>query len=288
MAKNSKVKDYVLFTKFRLSFSVIISALSGFLFAGGGTWLEAVYLMAGGLLVTAASNGSNQIWERDLDKKMSRTEKRPLPKGTMGLAEAYIVVIVSLVIGSWMLYQLNLNAMILGLVAYVSYSFIYTPLKQITPWAVIVGAFPGAIPPMLGAIAVTNEFAAMPGALFFVQFVWQLPHFWAIAWVSHNDYQKAGFYLLPSMSGKSKTSAFRIALSAMLLIPFSLFPWVLDYVGIFSVMMVSVLGLLFFLYAYSLYVTLEDKDAKKLMFASFIYLPLVQFVYVIDKYYFFG
>ena len=109
MAENSKLKDYRLFTKFRLSFSVIISALSGFLFAGGGTWLEAFYLLIGGLLVTAASNGSNQIWEKELDKKMVRTENRPLPRGSMGLPEAYTIVIISLVVGSWMLYQLNLN-----------------------------------------------------------------------------------------------------------------------------------------------------------------------------------
>lgn len=283
-----KIKDYVLFTKFRLSFSVILSALSGFLFAGGDSGMEVFYLLVGGILVTAASNGTNQIWERDLDNLMNRTKNRPLPRKSISMAEAIIVVIMSLGVGSWMLFQLNLNSMILGLMAYVSYSFIYTPLKQVTPWSVIVGAFPGAIPPMLGAIAVTNEFGAMPGALFFVQFVWQLPHFWAIAWISHTDYQKAGFYLLPSRSGKSKTSAFRIALSALMLIPFTLFPWLLDMVGIFSVMAASILGLFFFLIAYKLYLSLDDKDAKKLMFASFIYLPLIQFVYVIDKYFFYG
>jgi len=284
----AKIKDYFLLTKIRLTISVIISALTGFLFAGGGTGLEAFYLLIGGLLVTGASNGTNQIWERNLDRKMSRTEKRPLPRKSMSIAEAVIVVAIFLGVGSWMLFQLNLNAMILGLIAYVSYAFIYTPLKQVTPWAVIVGAFPGAIPPMLGAIAVTNEFSALPGVLFFVQFVWQLPHFWAIAWVAHNDYQKAGFYLLPSGSGKSKKSAFRIALSALLLIPFSLAPWLLDMVGGFSVLFASLLGLVFFLYAYRLYLTLEDTAARKLMFASFIYLPLIQFVYVIDSYYFFG
>jgi protoheme IX farnesyltransferase len=287
MSIGEKIKDYVLFTKFRLSFSVIISALSGFLFAGGGTGLEVFYLLVGGILVTAASNGTNQIIERKLDILMNRTNKRPLPQGSMSILEAVSVVILSLAVGTWMLYQLNLNSMILGLLAYVSYAFIYTPLKRVTPWSVIVGAFPGAIPPMLGAIAVTNEFGAMPGALFFVQFVWQLPHFWAIAWISHDDYQKAGFYLLPSGSGKSKTSAFRIALSALVLVPFTLTPWLLDLVGIFSVLSVSVLGLLFFLLAYKLYLTLDDKDARKLMFASFIYLPLVQFAYVIDKYFFF-
>lgn len=283
-----KIKDYILFTKFRLSFSVILSALSGFLFAGGGTGMEAFYLLVGGILVTAASNGTNQIWERNLDLLMNRTKNRPLPRNSMSIVEAVIVVIISLAVGTWMLYQLNFNAMLLGLMAFVSYAFIYTPLKRVTPWSVIVGAFPGAIPPMLGAIAVTNEFGAMPGALFFVQFVWQLPHFWAIAWISHDDYQKAGFYLLPSRTGKSKTSAFRIAFSALMLIPFTLFPWLLDMVGVFSVMSASVLGLLFFLIAYKLYLTLDDKDAKKLMFASFIYLPLIQFVYVIDKYFFYG
>lgn len=287
MSIGQKVKDYVLFTKFRLSFSVILSALSGFLFAGGGTGLEAFYLLAGGLLVTGASNGANQIWERNLDILMDRTKNRPLPRKSMSITEAVMVVIISLAVGSWMLYQLNFNAMLLGLMAFVSYAFIYTPLKRVTPWSVIIGAFPGAIPPMLGAIAVTNEFGAMPGALFFVQFVWQLPHFWAIAWISHEDYQKAGFYLLPSRTGKSKVSAFRIAFSALMLIPFTLFPWVLDMVGVFSVMAAAVLGLLFFLIAYKLYLTLEDRYAKRLMFASFIYLPLIQFVYVIDKYFFY-
>lgn len=290
MSIGQKIKDYVLFTKFRLSFSVILSALSGFLFAGGGTGLEAFYLLVGGILVTAASNGTNQIWERNLDILMNRTKNRPLPRKSMSMAEAVIVVVVSLAVGSWMLYQLNFNSMLLGLIAFVSYAFIYTPLKQVTPWSVIIGAFPGAIPPMLGAIAVTNEFGAMPGALFFVQFVWQLPHFWAIAWISHDDYQKAGFYLLPSRSGKSKTSAFRIAFSALMLIPFTLAPWLLELKGIsiFSVMAASILGLFFFLIAYKLYLTLEDKDARKLMFASFIYLPLIQFVYVIDKYFFYS
>lgn len=288
MSIGQKIKDYILFTKFRLSFSVILSALSGFLFAGGGTGMEAFYLLVGGILVTAASNGTNQIWERNLDLLMNRTKNRPLPRNSMSIIEAVLVVVISLGVGSWMLYQLNFNAMLLGLMAFVSYAFIYTPLKRVTPWSVIIGAFPGAVPPMLGAIAVTNEFGAMPGALFFVQFVWQLPHFWAIAWISHDDYQKAGFYLLPSRTGKSKTSAFRIAFSALMLIPFTLFPWLLDMVGIFSVMAASILGLLFFLIAYKLYLTLDDKDAKKLMFASFIYLPLIQFVYVIDKYFFYG
>lgn len=287
MSFKSKIKDYQQFTKFRLSFTVIISALAGFLFAGGGTWLDAFNLLVGGLLVTSASIGSNQIWERKLDAKMPRTQSRPLPSGRMSLTEAYIAVILMLGIGSLMLYQLNFNSMLLGLISYASYVFVYTPSKQVTRWAVVIGAFPGAIPPMLGAIAVTDQFAAMPGALFFVQFVWQLPHFWAIAWVSHNSYQKADFHLLPSKSGKSKTSAYIMVLSTILLIPFSLTPWILDLVGAFSVLAATVFGIIFFLFAYKLYLTLDDKDALKLMFASFLYLPLIQFAYVIDRYFFF-
>lgn len=297
MSVGTKVKSYLSFTKFRLSSLVIISALSGYLFArfhfgdsvtsgtGSLKW-DIFYLMIGGILVTAASNGSNQIWERHIDKLMNRTRTRPLPTGQMGIVEGILIVLSCLILGTWMLYQLNFYSALLGFLAFFSYVFIYTPMKRLSPWAVIVGAFPGAIPPMLGAIAYSGEFGALPGALFFVQFVWQLPHFWAIAWVSHDDYQRGGFYLLPSKTGKSKLTAFRIALSALILIPFSLFPWVLNMVGVFSVLAASLLGLLFFLASYKLYLTLDDKDAKTLMFASFIYLPLIQFVYVIDKYFF--
>lgn len=296
MGVRLKIKDYGQFIKFRLSFTVVISAVSGFLFAGGGTWLEVLYLILGGILVTGASIGSNQIWERKLDAQMPRTENRPLPRGSMSLLEAVVVVIVGLGIGSWLLYQLNFNCFMLGLISYVSYTFVYTPMKRVSPWATIVGAFPGALPPMIGAIAVTNAFGPMPGALFFVQFVWQLPHFWAIAWVSHDDYQQAGFSLLPSKSGRTKKSAYRIMVTSLILIPFSLFPWLLSPwylngevigVGIFTVLMGTLLGLIFFLCAYKLYITLDLKDAKRLMFASFIYLPLIQFVYVIDSYFFF-
>ena len=198
--KPSKIKTYLVFTKFRLSFLVILSALSGYLFAGGQDWLQITCLMLGGTLVTGASNGANQIWERDLDQIMSRTNNRPLPTGQMRLNEAYMIVISFLLIGTSLLYLINLKSAILGLLAFSSYVFVYTPLKQITPWAVFVGAFPGAIPPFLGAIAATDAFGFIPGILFFVQFTWQFPHFWAIAWVLYEDYKKAGFSLLPSKS----------------------------------------------------------------------------------------
>lgn len=279
----SKLKTYLVFTKFRLSFLVILSALSGYLFAGGKDGLEIFYLMMGGTLVTAASNGSNQIWERELDILMKRTQNRPLPQGWMSLSEAYVVCAVSLLIGSILLYLINWQSCVLGLLAYISYVFMYTPLKRITPWAVFVGAFPGAIPPFLGAIAATDKFGFLPGILFFVQFTWQFPHFWAIAWVVYDDYKKAGFSLLPSKTGKSKHSAFQIMLYSLALIPFSLVPWLLGWTGTTTLIVASTLGVGFFIYAYRLYVSCEEADARKLMFASFVYLPIIQFVYVFDR-----
>jgi protoheme IX farnesyltransferase len=284
-----KYRAYFVFTKFRLSFSVILSALAGYLFSAFANnveveWSIIANLMIGGMLVTAASNGSNQIWERDLDKLMKRTERRPIPQGMMTVNEGFIVVAVCLFVGTYLLYQINLSSAILGLVAYVSYVFIYTPMKRVSPWAVFVGAFPGAIPPMLGAIAAKDDFGLLPGILFFVQFMWQFPHFWAIAWVVYDDYKAAGFSLLPSRTGRSKESAFQIIVYALAMIPFSLLPWVLDMVGTMSLVVATIAGTVFFLYAYRLYISCETADARKLMFASFIYLPVVQFVYVIDCY----
>ena len=281
--KQTLYKKILIFTKFRLSFLVVLSALTGYLFAGGSDYLEIALLMVGGSFVTAASNGANQIWERDIDKLMSRTQNRPLPLGIMSLRFAYAIVIVLLILGSFLLLLINLKCMLLGFSAFISYVFIYTPMKSKSAWAVFVGAFPGAIPPFLGAIAATDAFGFLPGVLFFIQFTWQFPHFWAIAWVSHDDYQKAGYQLLPSSLGRSKQSAFQILIYSIALIPFSLIPWLLDWTGNTTFVIAALLGTLFFIYAYKLYLSQEDADARKLMFASFVYLPIIQFTYVLDK-----
>lgn len=283
LKKPSKFKTYLVFTKFRLSFLVILSALTGYLFAGGKDLTEITYLMLGGTLVTGASNGANQIWERNLDKIMNRTNRRPLPTGEMSLKEAYIIVLLFLIIGTYLLWLINMKSAVLGLLAFLSYVFVYTPLKQITPWAVFVGAFPGAIPPFLGAIAATDAFGFVPGVLFFVQFTWQFPHFWAIAWVLYDDYKKAGFSLLPSKEGKSKASGFQIMAYSLALIPFSLMPWLLGWTGVVTLISASLLGIWFFYLSYKLFHSCETADARKLMFASFVYLPIIQFIYVFDR-----
>ncbi|MDG1915100.1 MAG: heme o synthase [Crocinitomix sp.] len=283
----SKMKDYALLLKLRLAFLVVLSAISGYLFADGEFGVDFWFLIIGGFLITGASNGFNQIIERDIDKKMSRTANRPLPTGRMSVNEALIISSLSAVIGAFLLFQINYFAGVLGILALVLYALIYTPMKRLTPWAVFVGAFPGAIPPMLGVIAVTGTFDAnagmVAGLLFFIQFIWQFPHFWAIAWVLDEDYTKGGFSLLPSKTRKSKRSAFIILLYTLFMIPVSLIPWVLELTGDLTLIIGAIAGTWFFLYAYKLYMNLDDKSAKKLMFASFIYLPIIQFLYVLNK-----
>ena len=277
------LSPYIKFTKFRLSFLVVISAISGYLFVGGSSFTTLCYLSFGGMLVTAASNGVNQILEKNQDALMHRTQSRPLVTGEISKTRAVLVSIVCLLVGSALLFSINLKSMILGLSAFVSYAFIYTPMKAKSSWSVFVGAFPGAIPPLLGAIAHTNQFGFIPGLLFFIQFMWQFPHFWAIAWVSHEDYQRAGYFLLPTKSGKSKHSAYLISLYSIVLIPISLIPWLLGTTNHFSLIIAGIFGIWFYFLAYRLYISCEDRDAKKLMFASFVYLPLIQFAYVFTK-----
>jgi len=283
----SKIKDYVMLLKLRLAFLVVLSALSGYLFAGGTNNIDLWFMILGGFLITGSSNGFNQVYERELDKKMNRTANRPLPAGRMSLNEGIITSLVCGIVGAVLLFQINYFTGILGLLALVSYVFIYTPLKQITPWAVFVGAFPGAIPPMLGVIAVTGTFEGqagmIAGMLFFIQFIWQFPHFWAIAWVLDEDYAKAGFSLLPSRTRKSNRSARYILIYTLFMVPVSLIPWVLDLTGTATLIIGTIAGAWFFAKAYLLYLNLEDKAAKGLMFASFFYLPIIQFLYVFNK-----
>ncbi|MFT4600917.1 MAG: protoheme IX farnesyltransferase [Arenicella sp.] len=279
----SRLKDIAALMKLRLSFLVVVSAVAGFFFMGGGFDIRLFYLIAGGFLITGASNGFNQIIERDLDKLMPRTMNRPLPQGRMSVTEALIISITAGIAGAILLFQLNFFSGILGILAMVLYAAIYTPMKKISPWAVFVGAFPGAIPPMIGVVAITGTFDLYAGTMFLVQFFWQFPHFWAIAWVMDDDYAKGGFSLLPMKSRKSKQSAFLIVLYTLFMVPVGVLPWVWGWTGEWSLYLGVVAGIWFFMVAYRFYLRLDDKLARNLMFASFIYLPFIQFLYVFDK-----
>lgn len=281
-----KFSDYVQLIKPRLSVLVVLSAVISLCYASKGNilWIDIVMLVVGGFLTTGGANGLNQVIEKDTDKLMTRTQDRPLPSGRMSMGQALTASIGMGVIGVSILgFYFNPMAAGLGLFSILSYAFIYTPLKQKTPFAVFVGAFPGAIPPMLGWVAATNNFGMEAGIFFLIQFIWQFPHFWAIAWVLDDDYKKGGFSLLPSSGGRDKSSAFQTMLYTLILIPVSLLPVKFGMGGMALALVSLVCGGIFFLQSVKLYRECSVKAAQRLMFGSFLYLPIVQLTLLIDK-----
>ncbi len=279
----AKLKDYQILVKFRLSFIVVFSSGIGYLFAGG-TQAHFLLFLVGGFLITAASNALNQIIESDTDKLMSRTADRPLAASRMQATEAIIAAGIMAISGIAILWIFfNTLSALLGALSLISYAFIYTPMKKVSPIAVFIGAFPGAMPPLIGFAAAIGEINDLAILLFVLQFVWQFPHFWAIAWVSFEDYAKAGFHLLPSPDGRSKKTATHIVIYALLLLPASLVLYFMGFTGIVSAIIVTLTGLFFLYQAIQLYRSCDTKDARKLMFGSFLYLPIVLIALLIDK-----
>jgi protoheme IX farnesyltransferase len=273
--------------KLRLASLVVISSVLGYILATGWSgiiWSELIALIIGGILVTGASNGLNQVYEKDTDALMNRTKDRPIPTGRLTVTEALVFSVLIGLVGLALLYvYTNVNAFILALMALVSYAGVYTPMKRISSWSVFVGAFPGAVPPMLGYVAATNEFGLIPGALFAIQFIWQFPHFWSIAWVLHDDYSLAGFKMLPSKGGRDRRSAFQIFFYSLFLIPVALLPWMLEETGHISAIVSLALSSFFAFRAYLFYKEQDVRSAKQLMFTTFFYLPLLQILFVLDK-----
>ncbi len=283
----SRAKEYAVLFKLRLASLVVISAVLGYLLGipeGMFTWSGVIMLTIAGTLLTGASNALNQVIEIQQDGLMSRTQDRPLVKGSIGPAEAVIAAFIAGGIATLMLWlKFGPLTSILGFLSLFMYVAFYTPLKKHSSWAVFVGAFPGAFPPMLGYVAATGHFDLGPGLLFAMQFIWQFPHFWAIAWVLHDDYKKAGYHLLPSRTGRDGSSAFLILLYTFMVIPAGMLPWVFDLTGWISMVIAVLAGALMLVPALKLYFTRDKADARKLMFASFIYLPVVQIAYVLDR-----
>ena len=284
-----RVRDISALFKVRLTFLVLVSSvLSYYMGADGTNWRTLFALIIGGFFLTGGSNGVNQVLEKEWDKLMHRTQNRPIPTGRMTANEGMIISLVSAAVGIYILwFYINTACGVLGLSAFLLYSFVYTPMKRVSSFAVFIGAFPGAIPPMLGYVAATNDYGLEAGILFAIQFMWQFPHFWAIAWVSHEDYQRGGYRLLPFQEGRSKQSAFQIFIYSMFLVPVSLLPWVFPsaepMVGNLAAIVATIAGLVMVWYSIKLYRSCDVKDARSVMFASFFYLPIVQLFYVIDK-----
>ena len=279
-----KLRDYSQLTKMRLATLVVFSAAMAFMTAPGDVdFVKMGWLVLGGFLVTGSANGFNQVMERELDKLMDRTKTRPLPSNRMGVNEALMVCIVTGLVGVFVLwYYTNLASAVLGLLAILLYTLVYTPMKRKSPIAVFIGAVPGAIPPLLGWIAATGNFNTAALLLFAIQFLWQFPHFWAIAWVLDDDYKKAGFNLLPT-GKRDKGSAMQTVLYTISLIPVAVMPWVFGVSGWLSLVLMLAVTFYFLFQAVQLYRDCSIESARKLMYGSFFYLPVVQIAMVIDK-----
>jgi protoheme IX farnesyltransferase len=297
----AKVKDYFLLTKFTLSFTVVFSCVICFLLAPNiiaFDWVSVIVLFIAGMLITGSANAINQAVEKDTDAMMKRTASRPVAAGRMTQQEAYAFAMITGVIGVAMMYFFfNLPAAALSAFSLFLYAFIYTPLKKVNSIAVLVGAFPGAIPCLIGWVAATNVFSpfadievngtpvpnAAGWALFAIQFLWQFPHFWAIAWVAHNDYSKAGFKLLPSEKGPTKFTALQSIMYAVLMIPVGILPFYYGLTGTMSMWIVFAANVFIVVQCIRLYVEMDVKAARRVMFSSYIYLPIVLLALLADK-----
>lgn len=272
-------------TKFRLSFLVSFSAIFGFILASDNFYiLDLIVLGISGYLVTAASVINNQILEKDLDSKMDRTKDRPLPTNRISKRNSLIISVFFMVIGlTIMTLYFNMVAGLLSLVSLLLYTFIYTPLKRVGPIAVFIGAIPGALPPLIGWVAFSGEISIEAIIIFSIQFIWQFPHFWAIAWIYHDDYKKVGFKLLPSKGEKNFNTALNIMTYTLFLIPLGLLPTIFGITGIISGAVAVLCAILFLAQTFKLFKDYSRSSALKIMFGSFIYLPIVQISFILDK-----
>ena len=272
-------------TKFRLSFLVSFSAIFGFILASDTfIFIDLFVLGISGYLVTASSVINNQIIEKDLDKKMDRTKSRPLPTDRITNKNSLIVSSIFMLVGiAIMTLYFNFIAGVLSLASLFLYTFIYTPLKRVGPIAVFVGAIPGALPPLIGWVAFSGEITMEAIIIFSIQFIWQFPHFWAIAWIYHDDYKKVGFKLLPSKGEKNFNTALNIMTYTLFLIPLGLLPTIFGITGIISGAIAVFCAILFLAQTFKLFKDYSRSSALNIMFGSFIYLPIVQISFILDK-----
>ncbi|MBN4046918.1 protoheme IX farnesyltransferase [bacterium AH-315-P13] len=282
------ISDFKEITKMRLSLSVVFSSLAGYLLGADTVSFYTLLLLAfGGYFMVGASNIFNQIIEKDLDALMDRTKNRPIPAGRMSVNTAFIIASIFTAFGITILYIINPQTAMFGAISIFLYTSVYTPLKTKTPLSVFVGAIPGAIPFMLGWVAATDDFGIEPGILFMLQFFWQFPHFWAIGWFLHKDYQKAGFNMLPT-GKQDKGTAVQTILYTVWTILVSIIP-VFGFTGklhltIVGTIIVFLVGLIMLYYAFQLFKKMTEIAARQLMLASVIYITLVQIIYVLDKF----
>ncbi len=267
--------DYLALAKNKLNLIVTFTAVVGFVLAGGAQPGDVLWLFLGGYLVTACANTLNQIIEKDFDALMKRTQNRPMPTGRVTTTEALLFAGITGILGLLILYVVfHITAAFFGALSIFSYAFIYTPLKRISPMAVLVGAIPGALPPLIGYVAATNQLSVEALVLFAIQFLWQFPHFWAIGWLGFDDYKKAGYKLLPR-DEKEKSVPQQSIITIAVLFALSFVPYSLGMTGIIGTVICLLAAIGYAIPAIQLLKTLDNKDARNLLLASFAYLPVV-------------
>jgi protoheme IX farnesyltransferase len=280
--------DFKEITKSRLALSVVFSSLAGYLLGAYEVNPLSLLLLAfGGYCMVGASNAFNQVIEKDLDVLMNRTRNRPIPGGRMSVNKAMTLAVLMTISGVVSLYILNPKTAMFGAISIFIYTSVYTPLKTKTPLSVFVGAIPGAIPFMLGWVAATNNFGIEPGTLFMIQFFWQFPHFWALAWMLDEDYQKGGFKMLPT-GKKDRGTAIQIIMYTVWMIIISVIPAFgitgRLHLSVPAAVIILLLGLVMLVFGFVLFEKRDNKSARKLMLISVSYITLMQLVYVIDKF----
>jgi protoheme IX farnesyltransferase len=286
ISASDKMKAFGELTKFRLSSLVVFSAAMTFLLAAKDNvdFFKLFSLVVGGFLVTSAANIINQVKEVEIDKLMKRTANRPLPTGRLSKEEAIIFGMACALAGMLLLVlYVNLLTAAITFISMLLYGFAYTPLKSRTPLSVLVGAIPGALPPMIGWVAETGTLGVEAWVLFGIQFIWQFPHFWAIAWILDDDYQRVGFKMLPNGGGKDMNTAFQIMIYTLFLLPLGMLPTQLGITGPTSAIVATICGCMFLMTTFNLMKECTAKAARNILLGSIIYLPIVQIVYVIDK-----
>lgn len=280
----SNIKPYIALLKSRLSITVAFSGTFGYILAPiKHEPLGIILISLAGFLLTGAANIVNQLKEIPYDKLMKRTANRPLPTETLNSKQASIFGYILVAAALALLFYFSWKSAALGFLSYLLYGYLYTPLKRVGPISVFVGAFPGAFPPMIGWVAATGHFGWEPGILFAIQFFWQFPHFWAIAWVADEDYQRAGFKMLPNDGKKDIKTAFTIMIYTLFLVPLGFIPYLLHMAGITSAIITVIAGTLFLCQTFYLMMRPTDKAARWMMFGSFLYLIIIQIALILDK-----
>jgi len=279
--------NYAQLMKFTLSFTVVFTCVICYMLAPkvmAYDWSMILLLTFAGLCITGSANAINQAVEKDTDAQMKRTANRPVASGRMSQQTAYTFAIVTGVVGVAIMWKyFNFSSALLSAFSLFLYAFIYTPLKKINSIAVLVGAFPGALPCLIGYVAGNDDFAYAGWALFLIQFLWQFPHFWAIAWVSHTDYSRVGFKLLPAKEGPTRFTALQSIMYAVLMIPVGFIPYYLNLTGQVSMWILLVANIFMVVQCVRLYQNMGVPAARRVMFSSYIYLPIVYLALLADK-----